>query len=75
MKTCCNPDAVYEFPKGRGEVCVCDDGFVMMFGLCLPVVECGCWYEEDEKYLEVSSFVEYLLNFRFEYVIEVNVGY
>uniref|UniRef100_A0A3P9IAW1 VWFD domain-containing protein n=1 Tax=Oryzias latipes TaxID=8090 RepID=A0A3P9IAW1_ORYLA len=43
--TCVNPNSTQNCPLPVQESCVCDTGYVLSAGECVPYAECGCRFE------------------------------
>uniref|UniRef100_H2LLR8 VWFD domain-containing protein n=1 Tax=Oryzias latipes TaxID=8090 RepID=H2LLR8_ORYLA len=43
--TCVNPNSTQNCPLPVQESCVCDTGYVLSAGECVPYAECGCSFE------------------------------
>ncbi|XP_048026223.1 LOW QUALITY PROTEIN: alpha-tectorin-like [Megalobrama amblycephala] len=43
--TCSNQSAPINCPLPRQESCICDDGYILSAGQCVPEVNCGCTFE------------------------------
>lgn len=43
--TCVNPNSTHNCPLPAQESCICDSGFVLSGGICVPQAECGCSFE------------------------------
>ncbi|KAI1896404.1 hypothetical protein AGOR_G00094430 [Albula goreensis] len=44
--TCSNPTAPSGCPLPSQESCICDAGFVLSAGECVPTAQCGCTFED-----------------------------
>ncbi|XP_061564377.1 alpha-tectorin-like isoform X2 [Cololabis saira] len=43
--TCVNPNSAYNCPLPDLESCVCNEGYILSGGVCVPNDECGCSFE------------------------------
>ncbi|XP_062299212.1 alpha-tectorin-like [Scomber scombrus] len=43
--TCVNPNSTHNCPLPDQESCICDSGYVLSGGVCVPQAECGCIFE------------------------------
>ncbi|CAJ1081086.1 LOW QUALITY PROTEIN: alpha-tectorin-like [Xyrichtys novacula] len=43
--TCVNPNSTLNCPLPNKESCICDPGFILSAGDCVPHAECGCNFE------------------------------
>uniref|UniRef100_A0A3Q1J492 VWFD domain-containing protein n=1 Tax=Anabas testudineus TaxID=64144 RepID=A0A3Q1J492_ANATE len=43
--TCINPNSTQNCPLPAQESCVCDSGYILSGGVCVPQAECGCSFE------------------------------
>nr|XP_015224275.1 PREDICTED: alpha-tectorin-like [Lepisosteus oculatus] len=43
--TCADPQAPSHCPLPSQESCICDTGFVLSAGTCVPAAQCGCTFE------------------------------
>uniref|UniRef100_A0A673IJP5 VWFD domain-containing protein n=1 Tax=Sinocyclocheilus rhinocerous TaxID=307959 RepID=A0A673IJP5_9TELE len=43
--TCSNPSAPINCPLPNQESCICDDGYILSTGQCVPEANCGCVFE------------------------------
>ncbi|XP_030611107.1 IgGFc-binding protein [Archocentrus centrarchus] len=43
--TCVNPNSTNNCPLPPQESCICDSGYVLSGGVCVPHAECGCSFE------------------------------
>ncbi|KAM9837942.1 alpha-tectorin-like [Aulostomus maculatus] len=43
--TCVNPNSTHNCPFPPQESCVCDSGYILSAGVCVPHAECGCSFE------------------------------
>ncbi|KAM9424442.1 alpha-tectorin-like isoform 1-T2 [Pholidichthys leucotaenia] len=43
--TCVNPNSTNNCPLPQQESCVCDSGYILSGGVCVPHAECGCSFE------------------------------
>ncbi|XP_047466074.1 alpha-tectorin-like [Mugil cephalus] len=43
--TCVNPNATQNCPLPNQESCVCDSGYILSGGVCVPYDQCGCNFE------------------------------
>ncbi|XP_060884474.1 alpha-tectorin-like [Labrus mixtus] len=43
--TCVNPNSTYNCPLTNQESCICDSGYILSGGVCVPHAECGCSFE------------------------------
>ncbi|KAM9425858.1 IgGFc-binding protein-like [Pholidichthys leucotaenia] len=43
--TCVNPNSTHNCPLPPQESCVCDSGYILSGGVCVPHAECGCSFE------------------------------
>ncbi|KAJ8414232.1 hypothetical protein AAFF_G00051020, partial [Aldrovandia affinis] len=43
--TCANPSSLSSCPIPSQESCICDAGFVLSAGECVPTAQCGCTFE------------------------------
>uniref|UniRef100_A0A3B3YA39 VWFD domain-containing protein n=1 Tax=Poecilia mexicana TaxID=48701 RepID=A0A3B3YA39_9TELE len=43
--TCVNPNSTYNCPLPDQESCVCNSGYLLSGGVCVPHADCGCSFE------------------------------
>uniref|UniRef100_A0AAZ1WZ66 VWFD domain-containing protein n=1 Tax=Oreochromis aureus TaxID=47969 RepID=A0AAZ1WZ66_OREAU len=43
--TCINPNSTHNCPLPAQESCICDSGYILSGGVCVPHDECGCSFE------------------------------
>uniref|UniRef100_A0A3B5Q3M8 VWFD domain-containing protein n=1 Tax=Xiphophorus maculatus TaxID=8083 RepID=A0A3B5Q3M8_XIPMA len=43
--TCVNPNSTYNCPLRNQESCVCNSGYLLSGGVCVPHSDCGCSFE------------------------------
>uniref|UniRef100_A0A669CE63 Uncharacterized protein n=1 Tax=Oreochromis niloticus TaxID=8128 RepID=A0A669CE63_ORENI len=43
--TCINPNSTHNCPLPAQESCICDSGYILSGGVCVPHAECGCSFE------------------------------
>ncbi|XP_065327650.1 alpha-tectorin-like [Pelmatolapia mariae] len=43
--TCVNPNSTHNCPLPLQESCICDSGYILSGGVCVPHAECGCSFE------------------------------
>uniref|UniRef100_A0A3P8PH26 VWFD domain-containing protein n=1 Tax=Astatotilapia calliptera TaxID=8154 RepID=A0A3P8PH26_ASTCA len=43
--TCLNPNSTHNCPLPVQESCICDSGYILSGGVCVPHAECGCSFE------------------------------
>ncbi|XP_041672056.1 alpha-tectorin-like [Cheilinus undulatus] len=43
--TCVNPNSAQNCPLPDQESCICDPGYILSAGVCVPHAECGCSFE------------------------------
>ncbi|XP_067432556.1 alpha-tectorin-like [Thunnus thynnus] len=43
--TCVNPNSTNNCPLPAQESCICDSGYILSGGVCVPHAECGCSFE------------------------------
>uniref|UniRef100_A0AAZ1XYP6 VWFD domain-containing protein n=1 Tax=Oreochromis aureus TaxID=47969 RepID=A0AAZ1XYP6_OREAU len=43
--TCVNPNSTHNCPLPSQESCICDSGYILSGGVCVPHAECGCSFE------------------------------
>ncbi|XP_019127471.2 alpha-tectorin-like [Larimichthys crocea] len=43
--TCVNPNSTQNCPRPNQESCICNSGYVLSAGVCVPRSECGCSFE------------------------------
>ncbi|CAI5658937.1 unnamed protein product [Oreochromis niloticus] len=43
--TCVNPNSTHNCPLPPQESCICDSGYILSGGVCVPHAECGCSFE------------------------------
>nr|XP_017214054.1 uncharacterized protein si:ch211-39f2.3 isoform X2 [Danio rerio] len=43
--TCSNPSAPMNCPLPNQESCICDHGYILSAGVCVPEANCGCTFE------------------------------
>lgn len=43
--TCVNPNSTHNCPLPNQESCVCDSGYLLSGGVCVPHADCGCSFE------------------------------
>eukprot|EP00064_Thunnus_orientalis_P003877 superscaffoldBa00000335_g3888 len=43
--TCVNPNSTHNCPLPAQESCICDSGYILSGGVCVPHAECGCSFE------------------------------
>uniref|UniRef100_UPI0037E75E0D alpha-tectorin-like isoform X3 n=1 Tax=Semicossyphus pulcher TaxID=241346 RepID=UPI0037E75E0D len=43
--TCVNPNSTHNCPLPDQESCICDSGYILSGGVCVPHAECGCSFE------------------------------
>ncbi|XP_065327649.1 IgGFc-binding protein-like [Pelmatolapia mariae] len=43
--TCVNPNSTHNCPLPPQESCICDSGYILSGGVCVPHAECGCRFE------------------------------
>ncbi|XP_044035416.1 IgGFc-binding protein [Siniperca chuatsi] len=43
--TCVNPNSTYNCPLPAQESCICNSGYILSAGVCVPHAECGCSFE------------------------------
>ncbi|XP_077065364.1 alpha-tectorin-like isoform X1 [Siphateles boraxobius] len=43
--TCSNPSAPINCPLPNQESCICDNGYILSAGQCVPEMDCGCTFE------------------------------
>ncbi|XP_041830785.1 alpha-tectorin-like isoform X2 [Melanotaenia boesemani] len=43
--TCVNPNSTYNCPLPNQESCVCNTGYILSGGVCVPQEDCGCSFE------------------------------
>ncbi|XP_049916762.1 alpha-tectorin-like [Epinephelus moara] len=43
--TCVNPNSTHNCPLPAQESCICDSGYILSAGVCVPHSECGCNFE------------------------------
>ena len=51
--TCVNPEAPEDCDLEPVEGCVCKNGYVLSDGKCVPLVQCGCYDQQESKYYPV----------------------
>uniref|UniRef100_A0A7N6FAI2 Uncharacterized protein n=1 Tax=Anabas testudineus TaxID=64144 RepID=A0A7N6FAI2_ANATE len=44
--TCINPNSTQNCPLPAQESCICDSGYILSGGVCVPEAECGCSFED-----------------------------
>ncbi|XP_037611027.1 alpha-tectorin-like [Sebastes umbrosus] len=43
--TCVNPNSTHNCPLPAQESCICNSGYILSAGVCVPHAECGCSFE------------------------------
>ncbi|KAE8284015.1 IgGFc-binding protein Fcgamma-binding protein antigen [Larimichthys crocea] len=43
--TCANPNSTQNCPRPNQESCICNSGYILSAGVCVPHSECGCSFE------------------------------
>nr|XP_046234028.1 IgGFc-binding protein [Scatophagus argus] len=43
--TCVNPNSTQNCPLPTQESCICDSGYILSAGVCVPLADCGCSFE------------------------------
>ncbi|XP_059181103.1 alpha-tectorin-like [Centropristis striata] len=54
--TCVNPNSTQNCPLPAQESCICNSGYILSGGVCVPHAECGCSFE-DRYYRSGESVI------------------
>uniref|UniRef100_A0A8D3B7F2 Alpha-tectorin-like n=1 Tax=Scophthalmus maximus TaxID=52904 RepID=A0A8D3B7F2_SCOMX len=44
--TCVNPNSTHNCPLPVQESCICNSGYILSGGVCVPLADCGCSFED-----------------------------
>ena len=44
--TCVNPNSTHNCPLPAQESCICNSGYILSAGVCVPNAQCGCSFED-----------------------------